>query len=267
MQLEAPLPSRERGWGEGAAGAIRCKFSLGARCCPRQALTAARYRTLTPGPSPTGRGEQSVQLEALSRVERGAERAARSPLLRGEGSKACSSKPLSPRERGWGEGAAGAIRCKFSLGARCCPRQALTATRYRTLTPGPSPTGRGEQSVQLEAPLPLRERGWGEGPAGAIRCKFSLGARCCPRQALTAARYRTLTPGPSPEGRGEQERAARSPSPLAGEGLGRGGGRSDPLQVFTRRSLLPAASADHHAIPNPHPRPLSHGERGAKRAA
>src|SRR5690554_2814004 len=91
-------------------------------------------------------------------------------------------------------------------GAKCWPVGPLLKC---TLSPGPSPVkGEGSytpracrimprpETIAVKAPLPSRERGWGEGELHTESLQDYAKAR---------------------------DQCSKSPSPLAGEGLGRGG--------------------------------------------
>ena len=163
LLLPLPLPPGE-GWGEGWLG------------------TESPEAALTPGPSPGGRGEQSRggfdALGATSLLRGGFEdfRVSASLLL---------PLPLPPGEGwGWGEGWLG------------------TESPEVSLTPSPSPGGRGEQlrggfdalcaatsllrggfedfrvSASLLLPLPPGE-GWGEGWLGTESPEVSLTPGSC----------------------------------------------------------------------------------------
>src|SRR5690606_31819097 len=70
-------------------------------------------------------------------------------------------KPLSPRERGWGEGpgccSGWAVSAALAIARAWRVWRGWIVCSGRTLTPGPSPGGRGEQAgyFRIEAAVPI----------------------------------------------------------------------------------------------------------------
>jgi len=199
-----------------------------------KASSTASRSPLTQNPSPPGRGAAVRDLQTQARLNprtpSSGAAAPPSPGGRREQSqqhrqpKPGDSEPLSPRERGRGEGLAASSHAQPSN------------TLIRRFAP-PSPGGGREQSQQHRQPKPVdseplspRERGRGEGLAASSQAQ--------PSDTL----IRRFAP-PFPGGRREQSQQHRQPKPGDSEPLsprerGRGEGLAGSSQAQSSNTLI-----------------------------